>query len=143
MRTDRQTDRYDEGNSSFSQFLRTRPKKRRCSVYTLQGTCFYRREKRIFFILTLTLLTWTKWRAPTSYSKWRMGFNSAFKGLIHILLTWTKWRAPASASKWRMRFNSVFKGLINTYSNLHKFPPPKKKITLVLWIFYIMCFCFM
>jgi hypothetical protein len=33
------------------------------------------------FSLTLTLLTWTIWRAPTNASKWRMGFNSAFKGL--------------------------------------------------------------
>ena len=33
--------------------------------------------------LTLTLLTWTIWRAPTSASKWRMGFNSAFKELIY------------------------------------------------------------
>ena len=32
-------------------------------------------------LLTLTLLTWTKWRAPASASKWQMGFNSAFKGL--------------------------------------------------------------
>ena len=32
--------------------------------------------------LTLTLLTWTIWRAPTNASKWQMGFNSAFKGLI-------------------------------------------------------------
>ena len=32
--------------------------------------------------LTLTLLTWTKWWARASASKWRMGFNSAFKGLI-------------------------------------------------------------
>ena len=32
--------------------------------------------------LTLILLTWTVWRAPTNASKWRMGFNSAFKGLI-------------------------------------------------------------
>ena len=31
--------------------------------------------------ITLTLLTWTIWRAPTNVSKWRMGFNSAFKGL--------------------------------------------------------------
>ena len=35
--------------------------------------------------LTLTLLTWTKWRAPTNASKWRMGFNSAFKGLMKEL----------------------------------------------------------
>ena len=32
-------------------------------------------------VLTLILLTWTVWRAPTNASKWRMGFNSAFKGL--------------------------------------------------------------
>jgi hypothetical protein len=32
--------------------------------------------------LTLTLLTWTIWRAPTNASKWRMGFNSAFNGLM-------------------------------------------------------------
>ena len=31
--------------------------------------------------LTLILLTWTIWRAPTNAIKWRMGFNSAFKGL--------------------------------------------------------------
>ena len=31
--------------------------------------------------LTVILLTWTVWRAPTNASKWRMGFNSAFKGL--------------------------------------------------------------
>ena len=32
-------------------------------------------------LLTLILLTWTIWRAPTNASKWRKGFNSAFKGL--------------------------------------------------------------
>jgi hypothetical protein len=31
--------------------------------------------------LTLLLLTLTKWWASASASKWRMGFNSAFKGL--------------------------------------------------------------
>ena len=35
--------------------------------------------------LNLILLTWTTWRAPTNVSKWRMGFNSAFKGLIRIV----------------------------------------------------------
>jgi hypothetical protein len=34
--------------------------------------------------LTLILLTWTIWGAPTNASKWRMGFNSAFKGLIKM-----------------------------------------------------------
>jgi hypothetical protein len=37
--------------------------------------------------LTLILLTWTKWRAPTDASKWRMGFNYAFKGLKEGHLT--------------------------------------------------------
>ena len=36
-------------------------------------------------LLTLILLTWTIWRAPTNASKWRMGFNSAFKGLQSIV----------------------------------------------------------
>ena len=31
--------------------------------------------------LTLTLLTWRIWPAPTNAIKWQMGFNSAFKGL--------------------------------------------------------------
>ena len=35
--------------------------------------------------LTLILLTWTIWRAPTNASKWRMGFNSAFKGLKKVM----------------------------------------------------------
>jgi hypothetical protein len=30
--------------------------------------------------LTLNLLAWTKWWAPASASKWRMGFNSASNG---------------------------------------------------------------
>ena len=34
--------------------------------------------------LTHILLTWTIWRAPTNVNKWRMGFNSAFKGLIKV-----------------------------------------------------------
>jgi hypothetical protein len=33
-------------------------------------------------ILTLYLLTWRIWWAPNNTSKWQMGFNSAFKGLI-------------------------------------------------------------
>jgi hypothetical protein len=32
--------------------------------------------------LTLKLLTWKIWWAPNNASKWRMGFNSSFKGLI-------------------------------------------------------------
>ena len=33
-------------------------------------------------VLTLILLTWRIWWAPNNASKWQMGFNSAFKGLI-------------------------------------------------------------
>ena len=41
--------------------------------------------------LTLTLLTWTIWPAPTNASKWRMGFNSAFKGSItHTVAFWLR-----------------------------------------------------
>ena len=42
-------------------------------------------------VLTLCLLTWTIWRAPTNVSKWRMGFNSAFKGLnmYHVIISVT------------------------------------------------------
>ena len=32
--------------------------------------------------LTLILLTWRIWWAPNNVSKWQMGFNPAFKGLI-------------------------------------------------------------
>jgi len=35
--------------------------------------------------LTLILLTWKIWWAPNNASKWQMGFNSAFKGLMSIL----------------------------------------------------------
>ena len=39
--------------------------------------------------LTLILLTWRKWWTPNNASKWQMGFNSAFKGLI--LSTCRRW----------------------------------------------------
>jgi len=34
--------------------------------------------------LTLNPLMWKIWRAPNNASRWQMGFNSAFKGLIYI-----------------------------------------------------------
>ena len=37
--------------------------------------------------LTLILLTWTSWRAPTNARNWRMGFNSAFKGLNFVSMS--------------------------------------------------------
>ena len=35
-------------------------------------------------ILTLNPLTWKIWWAPNNASRWQMGFNSAFKGLIPL-----------------------------------------------------------
>ena len=52
--------------------------------------------------LTLILLTWTIWRAPTNASKWRMRFNSAFKGLKRILDCYT---GPWGFSPWK---NGIF-----------------------------------
>ena len=51
---------------------------------TANCSCFYKREAYLTFIL----LTWTIWRAP---SKWRMGFNSPFKGLMTRLMAVTNW----------------------------------------------------
>ena len=36
-------------------------------------------------LLTLTRVTWRIWWAPTNASKWQMGFNLAFKGLIKLI----------------------------------------------------------
>ena len=36
-------------------------------------------------LLTLILLMWRIWLAPNNASKWQMGFNSAFKGLMQTL----------------------------------------------------------
>ena len=49
--------------------------------------------------LTLMLLTWTKWRAPTNASKWRMGFNSAFKGFMYYLSLVWDWSLSNPACK--------------------------------------------
>jgi len=86
--------------------------------------------------LTLNPLTWKIWWAPNNASRWRMGFNSAFKALVisprgrydsvrcmitethqtdHLTLnplTWKIWWAPNNASRWRMGFNSAFKALV-------------------------------
>ena len=40
--------------------------------------------------LTLIRLTWRKWRTPNNASKWQMGFNSAFKGLVEKILRFGK-----------------------------------------------------
>ena len=43
-------------------------------------------EQQTLLSLTLNLLTTTVVAPPNNASKWQMGFNSAFKGLISILL---------------------------------------------------------
>ena len=40
--------------------------------------------KRATVILTLYLLMWRIWWAPNNASRWQMGFNSAFGGLIKV-----------------------------------------------------------
>ena len=59
-----------------------------CWIYARIPYIFYPLFHNINFMLpdvatlTLTLLTWRMWWTATSASKWQMGFNSAFKGLI-------------------------------------------------------------
>ena len=63
--------------------------------------------------LTLILLTWTIWRAPTNASKWRMGFNSTFKGL-----TWLTERFLSVYLRWELsaQVNSSYSELYAIYS---------------------------
>ena len=76
-------------------------------VINVRGTRFL-----VSSTLTPILLAWTIWRALSNASKWRMGFNSAFKGLgsltketIYIFLNTTglsfRFRAISSAADWR------------------------------------------
>ena len=58
------------------QFQTIRRMNSESQIYWSQSKSF-----EALYILTLILLTWTIWRAPTNASKWRTGFNSAFKGL--------------------------------------------------------------
>ena len=53
--------------------------------------------------LTLILLTWTIWRAPTNASKRRMGFNSTFKGLIPWRTKGNRWQfLPVIDTSWQV-----------------------------------------
>jgi len=38
--------------------------------------------RSVLSVLTLNPLTWKIWWAPSNASKWQMGINSAFKGLM-------------------------------------------------------------
>ena len=70
--------------------------------------------------LTLTLLTWTIWRAPTNASKWRIGFNSAFKGL-RVLPSHASQDHCLPELRYRLKFPTVFLG------NLPFFSKPEEK----------------
>jgi hypothetical protein len=50
----------------------------RHSLHTVSGNISFGRVCR----LTLILLTWRIWWAPINASRWQMGFNSTFKGLM-------------------------------------------------------------
>ena len=70
---------WSRSNSQISTFN----KKKSLFNYTV----VYSRQTLFTKCLTPILLTWTIWRAPTNASKWRMGFNSAFKGLMQQFKT--------------------------------------------------------
>jgi len=56
-------------------------------------------------VLTLILLTWKIWWAPSNASRWQMGFNSAFKGLRCI---WNRHYTKlifCPPCSWLVRFN--------------------------------------
>jgi len=67
--------------------------------------------------LTLILLTWRMWSAPNNASKCQMGFNSAFKGLIHNVFTvgCTRWNGVEAQNesfpKWRFMHQAAMKSL--------------------------------
>jgi len=58
--------------------------KNRCSIYIY----VYDINSLRVNDLTLILLMWRKWWTPNNASKWQMGFNSAFKGLMAGAKTW-------------------------------------------------------
>jgi len=48
-------------------------------------------NQRLNNILTLILLMWRIWWAPNNASRWQMGFNSAFEGLIYLNIFMELW----------------------------------------------------
>jgi hypothetical protein len=52
------------------------------SVFTYWYLHILAKSTFLISILTLILLTWRKWWAPHISSRWQLGFNLAFKGLI-------------------------------------------------------------
>ena len=43
---------------------------------------------------------WKIWRAPNYASKWQMGFNSAFKGLIIYKYLRISFDSPSNGTRW-------------------------------------------
>jgi hypothetical protein len=85
---------------------------------------FYRKQQivrwKYIFILTLILLTWRIWWAPNNASKWHMGFNSAFKGLIMIIPQnnyWNKLRFQIAILQFDlMEYDRLFNSLKFRYN---------------------------
>ena len=102
-----------------------------CSLWGTNRTVI--RNLKAFKSLTLILLAWTIWRAPTNVSKWRMGFNSAFKGL-NALPTATEQRRFTRLGEWITvetgvniagRRWSVYRGRAERIEGPHGHPPGK------------------
>jgi hypothetical protein len=69
----------------------------------------------------LLLLTWRICRAPNNASKWQMGFNSAFKGLIYfcIRLSLGLFRNPVPAHQ--LNKKPVYKDRMKKLQIKHSF----------------------
>ena len=76
--------------------------------------------------LTLYLLTWRIWWAPNNASRWQMGFNSAFKGLI--------WRPQVLGYKQPTRCNN--NNFINNFNQLNMFRPSSGALDCVYNLWY-------
>ena len=82
--------------------------------------------------LTLTPLTWRIWWVPNNASRWRMGFNSAFKGLknrsayayVMTVFTTTEriyWFGSSACHTWFSRWTKWTKTSVCYISRLQRF----------------------
>ena len=53
-------------------------------LQNVPGISLFLRNTKVYNNLNLNPLTWKIWWAPNNASRWKMGFNSAFKWLSHI-----------------------------------------------------------
>jgi hypothetical protein len=65
-------------------------------VLTTYYSIIFDKQTGDVYPLTLILLTWRIWWAPNNASRWRMEFNSAFKGLKLLLCSHPLWRRTPS-----------------------------------------------